>query len=79
MRAYPRPTEKGIREQRVKTAALAANDGLTPAQGGGSAMLNELGAIRPIPRRLRMTNNTSNVKGCMQSGKAHTLRVIQTG
>ena len=34
-RQYPKnPTEKQIREQRGKTAALVANDGLTPGQGG---------------------------------------------
>ena len=33
-RQYPKnPTEKKIREQKGKTAALVANDGLTPAQG----------------------------------------------
>ena len=45
-RVYNRPTEAEIRAQRGKTAALAANDGLTPAQGGGSAMVNELAAMR---------------------------------
>ena len=57
-RVYPRPTEAQIREQRGKTAALVANDGLTPAQGGGTALLNELGALRPGPKRLRMTKKT---------------------
>ena len=57
-RVYPRPTEAQIREQRGKTAALVANDGLTPAQGGGTALLNEMGALRPGPKRLRMTKKT---------------------
>ena len=30
---YKRPTENDLREQKEKTAALVANDGLTPAQG----------------------------------------------
>ena len=33
-RVYPRQSEADIREQRGKSAALAANDGLTPAAGG---------------------------------------------
>ena len=48
-RVYNRPTEAEIRDQRGKTAALAANDGLTPAQGGGSAMVNELAVMRKMP------------------------------
>ena len=41
-RVYNRPTDKEIREQRGKTAALVANDGLTPSQGGGTPLVNEL-------------------------------------
>ena len=43
---YPKnPTEKQIREQKGKTAALVANDGLTPAQGGALGLMNEQGAM----------------------------------
>ena len=45
---YPKnPTEKQIREQKGKTAALVANDGLTPAQGGALGLMNEQGAMLP--------------------------------
>ena len=44
-RQYPNPTEKQIREQKGKTAALVANDGLTPAQGGALGLMNEQGAM----------------------------------
>ena len=45
---YPKnPTEKEIREQKGKTAALVANDGLTPAQGGALGLMNEQGAMLP--------------------------------
>ena len=45
-RKYPKnPTEKQIREQKGKTAALVANDGLTPAQGGALGLMNEQGAM----------------------------------
>ena len=44
-RQYPRVTEKQIREQKGKTAALVANDGLTPAQGGALSLMNEQGAL----------------------------------
>ena len=45
-RKYPNnPTEKQIREQKGKTAALVANDGLTPAQGGALGLMNEQGAM----------------------------------
>ena len=43
---YPKnPTEKQIREQKGKTAALVANDGLTPAQGGALGLMNEQGTM----------------------------------
>ena len=43
---YPKnPTELQIREQKGKTAALVANDGLTPAQGGALGLMNEQGAM----------------------------------
>ena len=43
---YPKnPTESQIREQKGKTAALVANDGLTPAQGGALGLMNEQGAM----------------------------------
>ena len=43
---YPKnPTEKQIRDQKVKTAALVENDGLTPAQGGALGLMNEQGAM----------------------------------
>ena len=43
---YPKnPTEKQIREQKGKTAALVANDGLTPAQGGALGLMSEQGAM----------------------------------
>ena len=43
---YPKnPTEKQIRDQKRKTAALVANDGLTPAQGGALGLMNEQGAM----------------------------------
>ena len=45
-RVYPRPTEAQIREQRGKTAALVANDGLTPAQGGGFELVNQQKLLR---------------------------------
>ena len=61
-RVYPRQTEADIREQRGKTAALAANDGLTPAGGGPQGMVNELGQMRPMPKRLRMTTKTKGVR-----------------
>ena len=38
-------TEKDIRDQKSKTAALVANDGLTPAQGGAQGMINEHAAM----------------------------------
>ena len=45
---YPKnPTEQQIREQKGKTAALVANDGLTPAQGGALGLMNEQGAMLP--------------------------------
>ena len=45
-RKYPKnPTEKQIRDQKGKTAALVANDGLTPAQGGALGLMNEQGAM----------------------------------
>ena len=44
-RQYQNPTEKQIREQKGKTAALVANDGLTPAQGGALGLMNEQGAM----------------------------------
>ena len=55
-RVYNRPTEKEIREQRDKTAALVANDGLVPSQGGGTPLVNELSQMRkmPIPTRKRI-------------------------
>ena len=40
------PTEKEIREQKAKTAALVANDGLTPAQGGAQGLMDERAAMR---------------------------------
>ena len=61
-RVYPRQTEADIREQRGKSAALAANDGLTPAGGGPQGMVNELGQMRPMPKRLRMTTKTKGIK-----------------
>ena len=46
-RTYPKnPTEKEIREQKGKTAALVANDGLTPEQGGAQVLMNERAALR---------------------------------
>ena len=55
-RVYNRPTEQEIREQRGKTAALVANDGLVPSQGGGTPLVNELSQMRkmPIPTRKRI-------------------------
>ena len=61
-RVYPRQSEADIREQRGKSAALAANDGLTPAGGGPQGMTNELAALRPMPKRLRMTTKTKGIK-----------------
>ena len=61
-RVYPRQSEADIREQRGKSAALAANDGLTPAAGGPQGMVNELGQMRPMPKRLRMTTKTKGVR-----------------
>ena len=53
-RTYPKnPTEKEIREQKGKTAALVANDGLTPAQGGALPLMNEQAAmVRPSGKPL---------------------------
>ena len=45
-----------------KSAALAANDGLTPAGGGPQGMVNELGQMRPMPKRLRMTTKTKGIR-----------------
>ena len=55
-RVYKRQTEADIREQRGKTAAMAANDGLVPSQGGGTPLVNELSQMRkmPIPTRKRI-------------------------
>ena len=50
-RQYPNPTEKQIREQKGKTAALVANDGLTPAQGGALGLMNEHGAMYKPPEK----------------------------
>ena len=61
-RVYPRQSEADIREQRGKTAALAANDGLTPAGGGPQGMVNEMGQMRPMPKRLRMTTKTKGIR-----------------
>ena len=53
------PTEKEIRDQKSKTAALVAQDGLTPAGGGAQGMFDEHaamwgGAGKPLYRpRLR--------------------------
>ena len=44
-RQYKNPTEQQIREQKGKTAALVANDGLTPGQGGALGLMNEQGAM----------------------------------
>ena len=49
-RQYRNPTEQEIREQKGKTAALVANDGLTPAQGGALSLFNEQGALKPLHR-----------------------------
>ena len=51
-RVYPRPTEAQIREQRGKTAALVANDGLTPAQGGGFELVNQQKLLRRKQKQL---------------------------
>ena len=61
-RVYPRQTEADIRDQRGKTAAMAANDGLTPAGGGPQGTVNELAKLRPMPKRLRMRTKTKGVK-----------------
>ena len=61
-RVYPRQSEADIRDQRGKTAALVANDGLTPAAGGPQGMVNELAKLRPMPKRLRMTTKTKGVR-----------------
>ena len=61
-RVYPRQSEADIREMRGKSAALAANDGLTPAGGGPQGMVNELGQMRPMPKRLRMTTKTKGIR-----------------
>ena len=61
-RVYPRQTEADIREMQGKSAALAANDGLTPAGGGPQGMVNELAKLRPMPKRLRMTTKTKGIK-----------------
>ena len=61
-RVYPRQSEADIREMRGKSAALAANDGLTPAAGGPQGMVNELGQMRPMPKRLRMTKKTKGIR-----------------
>ena len=46
-RKYPKnPSEKEIREQKAKTAALVANDGLTPAEGGKQGLMDERVALR---------------------------------
>ena len=50
-RVYNRPTEAEIRAQRGKTAGLVANDGLTPAQGGGSAMVNMQAVMQKMPAK----------------------------
>ena len=44
------PTEQEIREQKGKTAALVANDGLTPEQGGALGLRNMQGALRRRPK-----------------------------
>ena len=50
-RQYKNPTEKQIREQKGKTAALVANDGLTPGQGGALGLMNEQAArYKPLYR-----------------------------
>ena len=61
-RVYPRQSEADTREQRGKLAALAANDGLTPAGGGLQGMMNEMAALRPMPKRLRMTTKKVSSK-----------------
>ena len=61
-RVYPRQSEADIREMRGKAAALAANDGLTPAAGGPQGMVDELGQLRPMPKRLRMTKKTKGIR-----------------
>ena len=61
-RVYPRQSEADIREMRGKSAALAANDGLTPAGGGPQGTVNELGQMRPMPKRLRMTTKTRGIR-----------------
>ena len=59
---YPRQSEADIREMRGKSAALAANDGLTPAGGGPQGMVDELAKLRPLPKRLRMTKKTKGIR-----------------
>ena len=79
-RVYPRQSEADIREQRGKSAALAANDGLAPAAGGPQGMVNELGQMRPMPKRLRMTtkNQRSKIKTCTRREQVHQLRGTPT-
>ena len=48
-RVYPRQSEADIREMRGKSAALAANDGLTPAAGGPRAWWTSWVNCDPCP------------------------------
>lgn len=69
-RAYFRPTEKEIRDQRGKTAALVANDGLTPAPGGGAPMVNELANMYKQRPRPRLRQTLALCKEAMYAGRA---------
>ena len=53
-KSYPKhPTEAEIRDQRGTLAAMAANDGLTPVQGGALGLMNEHAAmLRPSGKPL---------------------------
>ena len=52
---------------RMLLAAVGAGstrngDGLTPAGGGPQGMTNEMAALRPMPKRLRMTTKTKGIR-----------------
>ena len=58
-RVYPRQSEADMRAQREKTSAMVANFGLVPTAGGGDRpMLNELGALRQMPKQKRLRKKT---------------------
>ena len=58
-KSYPKhPTEAEIRDRKGDLAAMAANDGLTPADGGALGLRDEHAAAWRMPVRRRLKTKT---------------------